>query len=379
MSILRRYLWCHYCTQKTPNTQSGVVRKFTCQNCGAVNYLDERGEITDPPAEATGFTSNFHYARPVPRATSPELAGPPEQDSLFCRECLKNQQLVATALAEYLPSPDDPEYTKYEATVDAYKNDLEQRYPQVCADCIPRVRSRIRAAGYAAKTDHLRRVLEKTRNGGALYGRSSWNWRNIVLLLAGWIYVASVIFGLLWHTFGALMRPEDVLNDESQCAYQAWNRGQVEPQCFDHMWVYAQIGLLCGLLSFWWNPKLQQKASGSSGRLKGLRSHMTLQAVLLAARILSMYYLAEVPSTFQNALDIFRAGHAFMGFFVLLVSITVSLLKPSLNHFPDNRNIPPSRSPRSHPTLLLQRHHRATPPLTPPQPPIQPPLLPLQP
>jgi hypothetical protein len=278
----------------------------------------QRGEITDPPVEA--LTTSVQYARPALRSTSPELAGPDQQ--LFCRECVKNQHMLTQALAEYLPPPNHPEYPKYEASIDQYRQELEHRYPQVCADCLPKVRNRIRAAGYAAKTDHLRRNLEKTRKGFVPYGHSRWGWRNVLLFVAKQTYFISVLLGVMWHAFGALMRPEDGLRDEDEgsCMMRAFVQREVEPRCFDDLFEFAKWGWLCGVLTFWWNPKLNDKANGSGGRLRGLGSYLSLQAIVLALRALSLWHLRTVSLTRRDALNVFKAEHGFMVAFLILVS-----------------------------------------------------------
>jgi len=290
--------------------------KWTCSLLTFL-FLQQRGEITDPPVEAQDNTWNVRYAQPVPRPVSPELATP--SDQLFCSTCLKNQYMFTQALSEYLPPPSDPEYFKYEASVDEYKQSLERRYPQVCADCLPRVRSRIRAAGYAAKTDHLRRVLDRTR-GGALEDKP-WGWRNGLVFVAMQLYYSSILLQGIWHLSGALMRPEGLGDANVSCISQAvWERS-LEPRCFDELWEFARVGIVCGLMSFWWNPRLKDKASGSGGRLRGLEQHLFLQAIILAVRTFSLWYLHSVSPTQRDALSFFKAQHAFMLVFLALVSL----------------------------------------------------------
>jgi hypothetical protein len=306
------------------------VRSFSCPHCEAVNYLDERGEITDPPIEV--HTTSVQYARPAMRATSPELASPDQE--LFCRECLKNQYMLTQALAEYLPPPNHPDYHKFEASIEQYRQDLEHRYPQVCADCLPKVRNRIRAAGYAAKTDHLRRNLEKTRKGFVQYGYSRWGWRNVLLFVAKQIYFISILLGVMWHAFGALMRAEDEMREEDgSCMLRAFRQREVEPRCFEDLFEFAKWGWLCGLLTCWWNPKLSDKANGSGGRFRGLRTYLTLQAVVLAVRGFSLWHLQSVSLRRRDALSLFKAEHAFMTIFIVITT-AISLRLVRIDYSP---------------------------------------------
>lgn len=229
--------------------------------------------------------------------------------------------MLTQALAEYLPPPNDPNYHQFEASIEQYRQDLEHRYPQVCADCLPKVRNRIRAAGYAAKTDHLRRNLEKTRKAFVQYGQGRWGWRDVLLFVAKQIYFISILLGVMWHAFGAMMHAEDGLRDEDgSCMIRAFKEKEVEPRCFDDLFEIAKWGWLCGLLTCWWNPKLSEKANGSGGRFRGLRSHLLLQAAVFAVRGLSLWYLRSVSPTRRDALNLFKAEHAFMAIFIITVS-----------------------------------------------------------
>ncbi|OCK81750.1 hypothetical protein K432DRAFT_350468 [Lepidopterella palustris CBS 459.81] len=326
-TLLRRNLTCFYCGGRSPCPTLEKLHHFKCPKCEAVNYLDENGEITDPPALETP-TSPHQYAHLVPRATSPELGA--QDGELFCQNCQKNQFLLTQALAEYLPPQNDPKYAEYEAASEQYRRSLEDRYPQVCINCAPRVQNRLRAAGYAAKTDHLRRMMEKTRHGPVYPAGSSWGWRNLIVFLGGGTYLWSILLGLLWHIFGALMRQEDGTSAVGVlgfrvCLEQAAKEHSVEPKCFVFVIPMAQYALVLGVLSFWWNYKLQDKVRGSGGRMVGLWSYLRLQILVLAVRAASLWYLQNVLPI-KNALEIFRAAHSFMIVFILLVDTPSPLL-----------------------------------------------------
>lgn len=76
----------------------------------------------------------------VPRSSSP--ARPAEPEPMFCAACQRNQLLLNKTLAEYLPDEDDPDYARYAASLDTYRDELEERYPQVCHLCLPASRTR---------------------------------------------------------------------------------------------------------------------------------------------------------------------------------------------------------------------------------------------
>ncbi|OCL01354.1 hypothetical protein AOQ84DRAFT_306862 [Glonium stellatum] len=322
-ALLRRNLACFYCGRRSAKKQTGQIRQWQCENCEAVNYLDENGQITDPPAAETPKVP-VQYAHTVPRATSPELGSPDE--TLFCQTCQKNQYLLTQALSEYLPPQNDPKYAEYEASISQYRRSLEERYPQVCANCAPRVRQRIRAAGYAAKTDHLRRMMQRTRHGSAPSRKVGWVWRNVLVFLGGQAYVISIILSLIWHIFGVFlnpipeygMRPVEAPGPKV-CLTQAARDYEVEQACFSSMTPLAKDGLVLGIFSFWWNNRLNKKLKGSGGRMVGLSAHMKFQVIMLAARAASIWFLQEV-GTIKLALQVFRAAHLFMIIFIIIVS-----------------------------------------------------------
>ena len=138
--------------------------------------------------------------------------------------------LVNKTLAEYLPDEDDPQYAKYEASADAYRAELEQRYPQVCDTCIGRVRDHIRAAGYAAKTDNLRRVLEQSNRQRVTLSPPKEEWTVHVVNLAKWMYIFSISVGLTWHSSGLVSSFDVESLDEELSMSQS---------------MYKQVGHIC--------------------------------------------------------------------------------------------------------------------------------------
>ncbi|KAJ9642378.1 hypothetical protein H2199_004758 [Coniosporium tulheliwenetii] len=333
--------------------QDGKVRQWQCETCQAVNYLDEvhipklhlnsailtptqNGQITDPPAIQT--PTGVQFAQPVLRSTSPELSAP--ADNLFCSTCLKNQHILTTALASYLPPPSDPRYREFEDAAAEYRNKLERRYPQVCADCAPRVERRIRAAGYAAKTDHLRRMMAKTQGGGTRSGKGKLTWRDVVLLLAGVAWWTSLAGQLAWDLLGALvsldrdvgLRPEDSWVDVAACVWQAVRYKEVERSCFAWSTYHAGVALALGVVSCWWNNKLRAKLQEPSGRLGGLSEHLRLQAVVLIVRAASIWMLHE-PEDVSLSLAVFRAAHLFMVVFMVMTTF-VSARLVKIDHTP---------------------------------------------
>ncbi|KAH0843195.1 hypothetical protein FOPE_07838 [Fonsecaea pedrosoi] len=284
---LRRRLDCHYCGRRSKLPAGKKPgHKFQCEHCLAVNFFDENGEIADVPLEEAAPVQRF--AQPV--ATNPLSDDFSSQDSVFCSTCLKNQQLYTHNLSQFLPDPDHPEYEKLEAQLPEYKKGLEQRYPQCCAKCEPKVRAQLHKATYNARSDHLRRVLEKSRQRRVA---SRWGWRSLLLSAAGLGHTVSLTLQVLWHLYG------------SQVVAGSSNRQLKPVECFSQMHCVRQcaemmepivgLSLVLGLLCVWWNPKWQHKLSNNDQRLSGLNEYYLAQFLLLGLRFSAWIILFHVP------------------------------------------------------------------------------------
>lgn len=225
--------------------------------------------------------------------------GPDE--SLFCQTCLKNQHIVSESVASYFPSIDAPNYADYEKHFDKYREELEQRYPQSCEECEPRVVERIRAAGYAAKADHLRRTMQRTRGEDNLHNGSSW--RSVLVFLGGAAWFASLAGQAMSNGMGLWMPKEvDGLVDEkvspaSDCLWQAMRGSELGPGCATLAKPVARVSIVLGLISLWWNPRLQKKLKTRGGRLVGTREYYKLQAFLLICRWAAWAYSTSMTGS----------------------------------------------------------------------------------
>lgn len=239
----------------------------------------------------------------------------------FCGQCIQNQNLVASNLASYFPPPTDPRYPIFEANYPEYRENLEKRYPQVCRDCEPRVRERIRAAEYVAKTDHLRRMMEKTRGSGMQRRYDQTGWRGVVVLLGGLAWWGSILGQALWHFLWMMAAPIPDLFEESDegdlsvvhCVRQAMTGLLVSRNCPLAAAALLHGGITLGILSIWWNNQLLKKLRGSGFRLVGLNEYYKLQVVMLVMRIAAAWGLQE-GAGWMRQLDVsaVRGAHAFV-------------------------------------------------------------------
>ncbi|KAI9829068.1 MAG: hypothetical protein M1832_000091 [Thelocarpon impressellum] len=330
MALLRRRPVCFYCGRRSASRLYGDVRQWRCETCEAVNHLDENGDITDPPASSTAPSAQY-------AVWAPETAeGSVSDDSLFCPTCIKNQHLLTQSLASYFPPPDDPDYATYEASYPAYRESLEDRYPQVCVDCEPRVRERIRAAGYVAKTDHLRRMMERSRRPGSGRGGGVWGWREAVVVLGSLAWWWSLLSQMSWNLLGAVASaPTGLAIDGStmflECLSRCVLRREVEADCAVEAHDVALTGLLLGVAGVWWNNRLMEKVRGSGGRMVGLSEFYKLQAVALVTRVLAWYLLRE--GSLELGPEARKGAHSFMLAFNVLTTL-ISIRTVKIDHNP---------------------------------------------
>lgn len=255
-------------------------------------------------------------------------------ESLFCQTCLKNQHIFSETLAAYFPSQDAPNYAEFEKAYPAYRKDLEERYPQVCGDCAPRVQERIRATGYAAKTDHLRRMMERTRGYGV--PREDSSWKSLLAFVGGTAWFMSLVVQVVWDVLVLSMTRRDrrEMDGEislSDCIQQGLRGFALPSDCTTHAAPVAGLALVLGFLSCWWNPKLQEISRRRGGHMTGLSDYYKQQALLLAVRSIAYLHLERTPSSNFNS-QITQGVHAFMLFFCTLVIVICSVLACRTDH-----------------------------------------------
>ncbi|KAK1138753.1 hypothetical protein N8T08_002018 [Aspergillus melleus] len=326
--LFAKRLNCFYCGRRSAQTDRDSVRKWRCAHCEAVNYLDEKGEITDPPATETN-PNVYGPGAPDPPFESADLTG----SGLFCSHCVRNQHLFTSGLASYFPAADDPEYGAYEREYPKFRKNLEERYPQVCVRCEPRVRQRIRQTGYEAKSDHLRRMMERSKEGRAARQARNWNWRSLLVFagaIGSWTSIAGQLSWDLWSALAVAdddsLRDPDAFGQPSpsivSCASQAlWTR-QLPSDCMVDLAPYAGLSLIAGILSLWYNPKLRLKVEGRGGRFVGLGEYYKVQLIVMVVRCVFWGVLRD-PSSSGLDPSLPSALHWFMILFTVL-SVVIS-------------------------------------------------------
>ena len=249
-------------------------------------------------------------------STSPNRA-------LFCDRCLQNQHIVNQALAEYLPASDSPEYHDFERALPVYRRKMEDRFPQVCDACAPRVEDRIRESGYAAKADNVRRVMDRTRLGSK---PRQWTWKTFAVQLGAIGWSTTLFAQLSWHILGALPRhqtdeglvDEDAINPPISYFIFGVSRFWFTPSCNEVLQPLLAYAFGVSIICCWWNPRMQYKLRGGFGRVVGSAEYYRLQLLILVARYLS-WKLASKDSINAKDLPTMRALHALSFVFQILV------------------------------------------------------------
>ncbi|KAI0467880.1 hypothetical protein F4859DRAFT_492948 [Xylaria cf. heliscus] len=292
----RRFLRCFYCGRKS-NIQFNTQKSFDCSNCDATNWLDSNGEITDPPTAADSFErSNLQYA--VPRASSFRSPSPfaPVPDSttddpVFCATCLRNQHMLSSSLAQF-EWPDDATSAEHSARERKYwtlKKALEQRYPQVCDECLPKVNQKLNQASYTAKTDHLRRMMDRTRSqrtGGQRRGPL-----DAVDFLGKMSWYAGFALQAVWHvTVVFLLSTESYASTRDghwiPATLGAFHRMSALMLPYSDQFMQWAINL--GMCSLPWNPRFKQSIRGFTAHILGFRQWYTYQLLVLFVRFVAL-------------------------------------------------------------------------------------------
>lgn len=246
---------------------------------------------------------------------SPKSATP-SQD-IFCETCLKNQHLFTSSLAQYFPEDiDHPEYAELEKNYYKFRRGLEQRYPQVCAKCESKVLDRIEAAGYTAKTDHLRRMIDRSRKARSVTARSPLD----VFDAAGrWLWIAGFILQLLWHasTVFALFR---IHANQDADAHATRYIGTLAP-LFDLLPSHDTLiywSVVASISSSWWNPRFVQTVRGFTKHVLGLPKWYTYQAMLVLLKGAALK-VSDKPTSQESPLMMHIGAHAFMVVFISFI------------------------------------------------------------
>ena len=315
------------------------------------------GEVADPPVDATA-SNNIKYAHSIRRPPSPVFDT--QDEALFCATCIKNQHFLTQALASYLPATTDSNYQVYEDSFPEYKKELEDRYPPICERCAPRASDRLKATSYAAKTDHVRRMMDRTRDA-SISRRDVWDWRGPMLALGAISWWSSSALFVLWHVAGATTGAPTYIRHSRSFTSVASRCFQIGSgsECVDFISPYVSLALVLAILSSWWNPCISEKLRIQRGRMVGLSEFYRLQFATVFVRVLAWLLLGRSSQMLPGDIE-YIGLHAFLGGFNILVCPLSPFIKNKLTGPSDVYNLPSYNSDQLCSSSVLPRQPGAS-------------------
>lgn len=270
-------------------------------------------------------------------------------NALFCEDCLKNQHLVRSSLAQYVP--EEKETLAVDRNYLKFKESLEKRYPQVCEDCFQGVAQRLKQSSYTAKTDHLRRLLDKTRKTG-MRRKTKKTWLDVFQFLGQVLWTFGIYGQLGWNILGMTghvlrrlplssselpsMDSTDSLDPKGLASIISfavdWLQTilQSVPNCglsmpspddYKHFPDLAKWSLLISFVSIWWNPKFKEGYRGYHRHITGFSDWYKHQGLLYVARVL-FWVMMRLEAFGQNDAPATFGAHLFMLSFTIYVSLS---------------------------------------------------------
>lgn len=233
---------------------------------------------------------------------------------------MKNQHLFASSIAQYdvEVDPRNADYRQKEKDFFSFRRRMEKTYPQVCQDCEPNVQRKLREAGLTAKADHLRRMMDKTR---ARRGqrKSSGAGAGFMGTLGKLLWYLGLVGQLIWSL-------GEIISAQSKTPITSGNT-QESPLATSLAPVlniftstsYVRAGILCSILSCWWNPMFYQFKTGFVNHIVGFGDWYKFQVLLIISRLL-FYYIIQSPTMVLSNPQANIGAHGVMLIFTLLVS-----------------------------------------------------------
>ncbi|KAF8933449.1 hypothetical protein BGZ47_010867 [Haplosporangium gracile] len=142
---------------------------WTCLNCQTHQRRDKDGNIESVP-EMYDSTLNEDTSERIARsrmsrnrARSHGSTPSSPQEDVFCDKCSSNQRVIYQLLSNYIPDEDDENYEAFLENADAYRRQVEERYPLACSDCLDKVQQKLSQQNYRIKSSLLNATLSKSR------------------------------------------------------------------------------------------------------------------------------------------------------------------------------------------------------------------------
>ncbi|KAG9238402.1 Ima1 N-terminal domain-containing protein [Amylocarpus encephaloides] len=323
--IRNKILVCFYCGEKSGIKYDGLITHWDCGNCEAENYLDENGEITDPPVATTAaFPAPGDRTYAIPRNDPSSSSAP--GDSPFCATCLNNQHLYRASLAQFdvETDPDHPDFRDREKKYYKYKVTIEKLYPQVCQDCQPSVMERMKAAMKVAQSDFLGRKLSKSREQRKLNANAPLIKYPNYGTTGQWAWYGGLFGTLLWNVCCLLGGFQDRLppipaildhpNMQPTMDFALPLLSKVTSNTF------AWSMLLCTIFAVLWNPYFEPTSRGFRFHIKGTSNWYKFQLIIIFTRGFLCYIMGTNVLSNSNA-EATLAAHAMSCLFNVYLAV----------------------------------------------------------
>ena len=220
-------------------------------------------------------------------------------------------------MAQYLPdSESDPEYTERMRKFYKFKKGIEKRYPQVCDQCRPKVEAALNQAGYKAKADHLRRMMDRSR----VQRTRQRTWLDNVNTVGRLLWTFGLAFQVLWHLAvitRAVEEPVGLLDGKEEPPEFLLPLASVA-HLLPNPETLRCYSVSASMASLWWNPQFVSTFRGFTRHLKGLGTWYAYQAIIIGARLVFLQ-LADIEGigNFSRLVSL-HAGVIFLTLYVSL-------------------------------------------------------------
>ncbi|PWN19521.1 hypothetical protein BCV69DRAFT_284148 [Microstroma glucosiphilum] len=146
--------------------------------------MSGRGELFASPARHVQASTRDHTtpSTPIRHQLQSDGTPTPQEPSIFCHRCLTNQRIHLELLSAYEDETSSSSYASSSSlpvgSYEAYKADLEARYPLLCDRCRPAVESKIKERDDIARRWIWRKWMERNRGEEtAGQGSQSTGWK----------------------------------------------------------------------------------------------------------------------------------------------------------------------------------------------------------
>ncbi|CAG8972418.1 hypothetical protein HYALB_00001106 [Hymenoscyphus albidus] len=317
MAFRSNYIVCYFCNVKSSTKFHSGITSFVCPCCDAENFLDENGDITDPPVSLVSDNNGSANLRrrplTVPRLDF-EIEAPSTNTFSFCKQCSNEQRLKVAAIAGF-------EGTS-EAAREEFVRNTELRYPGICEKCRPGANEALKLSYKTAKQDFFGQVLRKSRAE-----KLNRQHTTITASIGRLIWITAIIARILLSICSIVIAaPPRILNNTINTAV-------------DMVATDSIVCLILTLSSAFWNPKY----NGS----QPLTSHLTrytkwyfFQILTCAINAITLLYVNPLVFGLNIAVVTMSFHVSLIIFYVLIAKMALDSIESATRKTPNWRNIP---------------------------------------